>query len=221
MLTKRVPAVLPEDNLFYGLRKQMTDEQLDYVSKMFNYPITFSNSGPGTGKTTLAVAVGKFLVDNELSNIDGLVYLFNPIEEGKMGFRPGTQEEKEFDYLGPLKNALIKINQMPHILGREGSWIEAKSHTFDRGINIMNKFVIIDEAQNWTKSDLKKTLTRIDDTCTTVVIGHTGQIDLENPSTSGFEPYMHHFKSETGKAAYAHLTKNFRGWLSTHADAIE
>lgn len=211
---------LPADNLFFGLRSKMTAEQEAYVEAIFNKTIVFSNSKAGTGKTTLAVACARYLVQSPESNINGLLYLFNPIEEGEMGYRPGTQKEKEEAYLGPLKNALAEIGEQPDIIYKQGSWVEARSHTFDRGINISNKFVIIDEAQNWTKKDLKKMLTRCHDSCKVVVIGHTGQIDLEDESRSGFQAYINHFAGQE-KAAIVNLTKNFRGWLASYADLLE
>jgi phosphate starvation-inducible protein PhoH and related proteins len=208
---------LENDHLFYGLGPTLTDEQKDYIDKVFNHIITFCNAPSGSGKTTLAVAMGHFLF--ELGVVDKVLYIFNPTEEGTMGHRPGTQDEKEEAYLVPLKDALVKINQNPENINLTSSWCLAKSHTFLRGTNIERYFVIIDEAQNYTKHYLKKTLTRIHDTSKAVVIGHEGQIDLKNKSLSGFVPFIYHFQGED-RAAVAHLTHDFRGWLSKHADSI-
>jgi predicted ribonuclease YlaK len=249
---------LPEDNLFFGLREKMTAEQEVYVDAIMNKQIIFCNSKAGTGKTTLAVACASYLTQLKESNIKGLLYVFNPTEEGKMGFRPGTQGTKEAEYLQPLKDALLAINQNPFqaikpnedieaILAKmekdlideyeqrdkkqkhpkkklpqntQKQWVEAKSHIFARGTNVYDMFVIIDEAQNWTKEELKKMLTRCHDSCIVVVIGHTGQIDLKDKSKSGFQAYIDHFTGQE-KAAITTLTKNFRGWLATFADLIE
>jgi hypothetical protein len=104
-------------------------------------------------------------------------------------------------------------------------WIVAKSHIFMRGTNMKKVGVIIDEAQNWTIPQLKKTITRIHDDCHVVVIGHTGQIDLRKSSDSGFAKTIEHFSvglplEHARDVGICELSKNFRGWLSTHADSI-
>ena len=94
---------------------------------------------------------------------------------------------------------------------QSGSWL----------LNFENKVVIIDESQNLYLDELKKVLTRINDNCKTIVIGHTGQIDLyHNPEHSGFARYIEHFKNDE-RTAVCELTKNYRGWVSTHADELE
>ena len=81
-----------------------------------------------------------------------------------------------------------------------------------------NKVVIIDEAQNFTAGELKKVLTRIHDSCKVIVIGHTGQIDIQGGS--GFERYLEYFSGHE-RCAVCKLTTNHRGWLATFADALE
>jgi phosphate starvation-inducible protein PhoH len=86
--------------------------------------------------------------------------------------------------------------------------------------NIEDAVVVIDEAQNMTKHELKKILTRCHDSCLVFVIGHQFQIDLKNPSKSGFEPYLEHVE-KTDIATICTLTKNFRGKISNWADSIQ
>lgn len=180
------------------------------------------NARSGTGKTTLAVACAR-IIGKEL------LYVFSPVEESSLGFTPGSVEEKEAKYTQPLKDALLEINEDPdRVIKREdnidnekqgNTWVEAKSHVFARGTNIKNKVVILDEVQNFTKSELRKILTRIHDDCTVIMIGHTGQIDLDRPQDSGFAPYIEHFK----KKEYAHVCElnwNFRGRLANDADEL-
>ena len=210
---------LSNDNLFYGLAEKMTNEQRDYVHKVFNNDITFCNAIPGSGKTTIAVAAGRYLVESKLKK--GIIYIFSPVEENTMGHRPGDQNEKEEAYLGPLKDALIAINFQPeHINKEQNGWVFGKSHTFLRGTNLEDYVIIIDEAQNYTFKELKKVLTRIHESCTTIVIGHSGQCDLKFPWMSGFEKYVKHFKGQD-RAGVATLTQDFRGWVSKHADSLE
>jgi phosphate starvation-inducible protein PhoH and related proteins len=213
---------LPKHNLLFGFEPKLTDEQREYVNSIFDNQLTIVNAKSGTGKTTLAVACAKLLGKP-------LVYIFSPVEEKKMGYRPGTQAEKEREYLTPLKDALLEIGEVPEkvIYNEENTeaqkaghvWVYPMSHTFARGINLKDKTIIIAEAQNFTRGDLKKTLTRIHDSCKVIIEGHTGQCDLPDPSKSGFAPYIEHFRNEP-YCKVVELTVNFRGRLAQKADEL-
>lgn len=231
---------LSSKSLLFGLGARLTDEQAIYVDAIYSNDcdVVFCDSPAGTGKTTLAVAVAKLLVAEQKK--DGLLFVFNPVEENKMGFRPGDQYEKEKEYTLALRDALLEIRENPekaiknpymaepdqmHLKKKKDEevgelpWIEVSSHIFFRGTNQKNKVVIIDEAQNWTLAQLRKMLTRCHDSCKIVVCGHTGQIDLYNPADSGFHHYLEHYKNEK-RAKVCTLNKNFRGWIAQHADKI-
>lgn len=214
---------LPKDNLLFGFASKLTIEQKDYVDAMFDSQIVFVNAASGSGKTTLAVASARVMQRE-------LYYIFSPTEEHRLGYSPGTIEDKENKYTTPLRDALLEINELPEqaIISEENlinvkngkAWVKPMSHVFARGINIKgNKLVIIDEAQNFTKGELKKILTRIHDEVKVVVIGHDGQCDLDNPKKSGFIPYLEHFRNEP-YAKVCELSYNFRGALATHADLL-
>lgn len=212
------------DTLFFGMRDKLTREQADYLDSIFANKITFVNARSGSGKTTLAVGAARLLHKP-------LVYIFAPVEEDKMGFRPGEQHEKEAEYLQPLKDALLEINENPMQAifdpeitdkqknGSDDSWVFPMSHIFARGTNIKGAVVIITEAQNFTRGELKKVLTRIHDDCTVIVEGHVGQIDLEDPRKSGFLPYLKHYSDED-YVGTIELTINFRGEISRKADEL-
>ena len=216
-----------DDNMFFGLN--LTDEQKEFRDAIYsgNYDIVFCNSKAGTGKTLISIATAKLLVSSD--EFDGLVYIFSGVEERNFGYRPGTQEEKEREYLQPLFDALIDINEQPEkaliptntndIKKKCNGWVETFSHTFTRGINVKNKVVIIDEAQNWTTEQLKKILTRCHESCRIIVIGHTGQIDLPIKEQSGFQRYIEHFTNKE-KSKVCTLTTNFRGWVAQWADEL-
>src|SRR5690625_4725813 len=145
-----------------------------------------------------------------------------------MGYTPGTVEEKEAKYITPLLDALAEIGEDPRFaiksennpgMINEQAWIEAKSHTFVRGSNIKDSTLIVDEAQNLTRGEMKKLLTRCHDSTTVIVIGHDKQIDLRKPEKSGFIPYLEWFKDEE-YSNVCELTKNFRGRLATRADEL-
>jgi predicted ribonuclease YlaK len=212
---------LPKDNMLFGFANKLTEEQRKFVNAIFDKQLVIVNARSGTGKTTLAVACAKIL-DKPL------VYIFSPVMEGSMGFRPVTQEEKESEYIVPLLDALSEIKENPkHCIYREdnpdfinkGTWVFPRSHIFARGTNIKDSVVIIDECQNFTKQELRKVLTRIHDTCKVIMIGHTGQIDLKNAKDSGFKSYIEHFK-EKEYAELVELSWNFRGKLANDADEI-
>lgn len=205
--------------LFYGLN--LTNEQREYLDSIFDNQLTIVNAKAGTGKTTLAVGAAKILKKP-------LYYIFSPVEEDALGYTPGDVEEKESKYIQPLLDALKEINEdhrfalyrtenPEHI--QKVAWVYAKSHVFARGTNIKNATVIIDEAQNYTKGELKKVLTRIHDSCKVIMIGHDGQNDLDQPEKSGFVPYLEHYRDEP-YSKVVKLTVNFRGKLAQHADEL-
>lgn len=221
---------------FFGFLETMTDEQKIYVDSIFTNRLTIVDAISGSGKTTMAVAAAKLLGMP-------LLYLFSTVEEDKLGFSTGDIHQKESKYLLPLYDALLAIDENPMqaiipqdvalrkemdvALGKKlspnkpmsNAWVEAKSHNFQRGSNVRGKFVIIDEAQNWTKPQLKKTLTRIHDDCKVVVIGHMEQCDLKNPSMSGFPRVIEHMGAKS-YAEVCSLTKDFRGELAHDADEM-
>jgi len=209
------------DTLFFGLKSKLSKEQEIYLDAIENNQITFCNARSGSGKTTLAVGMAK-LLDK------GLVYIFATPQEKTLGFRKGNTQEKESDYLTPLYDALVEIGEIPEkvIISennidniKNGSaWVKATSATFLRGTNLKNTTIILDESQNHSIADLKKILTRIHDSCTVIVIGHSGQIDIK-PSASGFTKYLEHFRTEP-YCAVVELTINFRGKLATRADSL-
>lgn len=212
---------LPADNLLFGFAPKLTDEQREYVDSIFDNQLTIVNAQAGTGKTTLAVACAKLLGKP-------LVYTFAPVEERSLGFTPGTAEEKEAKYLTPLIDALTEIREDPRTsiyrennpdFINEGAWITARSHVYMRGTNIKDATLIIDEAQNFTRGDLKKVLTRVHDSTTVIMIGHDGQCDLPKPEKSGFVPYIEHFRGKP-YCKVVTLTKNFRGQLAQDADEL-
>lgn len=221
-------AIINQDITFFGLGETLTDEQLNFIKASETQRILFLDSIAGGGKTTIAVALAKLLLDSYPNRYKKVLYTFSPVEEDKMGFRPGTQPEKEAAYIVPLKDALEAIQEKPERAIRhidlEGNdygtgWVTACSHTFMRGTNLPQQIIIIDEAQNFTLSELRKLITRAHYSSLIIVIGHRGQCDLPNPSTSGFIPYQLHYQNHpdgwVGK-----FTFNFRGEVSRHADRL-
>ena len=204
-------------------------EQRDFVDaiKDTNATIVFCNAAAGTGKTTLAFGAANLLVKDKRNTLDGIVYIVSPYGEQKQGYLPGSYTEKSEVYFEPAYQAMIEVDINPYADVFSGSMTDKKTgdkfiklltHTFLRGTNLQNKVVILDEAQNYTVAELKKVLTRCHDTCKVIVIGHTGQVDIQG--SSGFARYMEHFDGQE-RCRVCKLTTNYRGWLSTYADLLE
>lgn len=207
--------------LFYGL--ELTDEQRNYVDSIFDNQMTIVDAASGTGKTTIAVGAASLIGKPTY-------YIFSPVEESRLGYLPGRVQDKESVYVQPLVDAVVAINEVPdkviydpdniNQMKEQTAWLYPMSHVFARGTNLKDCTVIIDEAQNFTRGELKKVLTRIHDNVKVVMIGHHLQCDLEDETKSGFRPYLEHFRDED-YASVHQLTVNFRGRLSQHADNLK
>jgi phosphate starvation-inducible PhoH-like protein len=210
---------LPTHTMFYGINR--TNEQRIYGDSIVDNLVTFCQARAGSGKTTIAVGTSKIMLD---ANFTCMHYIFPTVKEKVLGYTPGDQSEKESKYLIPLKDALIAIGDDPAKVifsdkeFRPHAWVHAYSHNFMRGGNIKNAIVIIDEAQNLTREDLRTILTRIHDSCHVVVMGDYKQCDID-PKKSGFLPYLTHYEPET-YTQVCQLTKNFRGVISAHAETM-
>lgn len=212
---------------FYGMT--LDKEQLEFANAIWNpdVDIVFCNSVAGTGKTTIAAGVANMLVKYGL--FDSILYIMSPYGERKQGWLPGTIAEKSSVYFEPFKQALVKcgvninnsINDDSMENQKNGTgYITCVTDTYIRGDTFENQVVIIDEAQNFTFHQLKKTLTRIGDKDKVIVIGHDGQCDLDDPSTSGFVKYVNHF-ADQDRAKIVTLVNNHRSWISQHADQLK
>ena len=223
---KECPDTL-ERHPFYGL--QLDEEQKIFRDAIWSSDndIVFCDAMAGCGKTLIAVATANLLV--QYGRYDGIVYVVSPVQEQKIGFLPGTPEEKIGIYGAPLYDALAKlginaysaVNQASVVNQKTGTgYIDCISHVYLRGCNLENKVVIIEESQNYYLDELKKTLTRVCDSSKVICIGHRGQCDLyHSAECSGFVPYLEHY-SEHERCQVCRLTTNHRGWVSQWADQL-
>lgn len=209
--------------------KRLDREQEDMLIKLYKYKRVIVDSVAGSGKTTILTQGMKALKDR--GYIDEIYYVVFPVQEGALGFLPGDLAKKIQEYAIPFKQALVTAGVNPQHLDLEAMCNEfipteynVVPHTFLRGRNMSRIGIIIDETQNGTVDEIRKTLTRIDDDCYVAIAGHTGQIDI-NKEASGFSTYIHHFKrgKETGEykdIEFAKLTKNYRGPFSSFSDKV-
>ena len=208
---------------------ELDAEQAAFVREIMSpdKTIVFCNAAAGTGKTTIAMGAANILVQDKRNELDGIIYIVSPYGESRHGYLKGDLTEKSEVYFEPAYQAMIEVGMNPFrdiyhdtlASKKKGDgYVKLITHTYLRGPNMKNKVVIIDEAQNYTVSELKKTLTRLHDSCKAIVIGHTGQIDIS--TKSGFARYIEHFRDQE-RCAVCELTTNHRGWLSTWADKLE
>jgi len=162
-----------------------TANQKTYIDAIRNNDVVFGIGPAGTGKTYLAVAMAiSALLNNQVRSI----ILTRPaVEAGeKLGFLPGDIAQKVNPYLRPLHDAL---NDM---LGPDKAYdfieqeiIEIAPLAFMRGRTLSNAFIILDEAQNTTREQMKMFLTRIGFDSCAVITGDTTQVDLPVKKMSG------------------------------------
>lgn len=159
--------------------------QQGYVKAIQRYDINFGIGPAGTGKTYLAVACAvQALMDEEVRRI----LLVRPaVEAGeRLGFLPGDLSQKVDPYLRPLYDALYEMLGFETVNKYlERNIIEVAPLAFMRGRTLNNAFVILDEAQNTTREQMKMFLTRIGFGSTAVITGDATQIDLPRGQQSG------------------------------------
>jgi PhoH-like ATPase len=196
-----------------------------------------SLAGPaGTGKTllTLAAALEQAV---ELRHFSEIIVTRATVPMGEdIGFLPGTEEEKMGPWMGALRDNLdFLTNTSEHALHKDGEmiprtkewgqkassdllsqWIKIKSLSFMRGRSFVNKFFIIDEAQNLTQKQIKSLITRAGQGTKIVLLGNVNQIDTPYLSASdcGLVRTVHGFRNHFKHAGYVLLEKGERSRLA-------
>lgn len=167
--------------------KPKTLGQKRYVDNIRNNMINFGIGPAGTGKTYLAMAMAITAFKND--EVNKIILTRPAIEAGeKLGFLPGDLQSKVDPYLRPLYDALYEI-MGPDSFARnmEKGLIEVAPLAYMRGRTLDNSFIILDEAQNTTPSQMKMFLTRIGFGSKVVITGDLTQKDLSAGTKSGLE----------------------------------
>lgn len=162
-----------------------TAGQRAYVEAISGHDLTFAIGPAGTGKTYLAVAMAAVAL--RARSVQRLILTRPAVEAGeKLGFLPGDIAAKVDPYLRPLYDALYEMVG-PDRVARlaERGVIEVVPLAFMRGRTLNDAFIILDEAQNTTREQMKMFLTRMGFGSKAVVTGDVTQIDLPRDRTSG------------------------------------
>ncbi len=183
-----------------------TDNQKRYLEAIRTHDLVFAMGPAGTGKTYLAVAAAVHLL--KIEAVRKLVLVRPAVEAGeKLGFLPGDMREKVNPFLRPLLDALHDMMDYATIRRfLDSDIIEVSPLAFMRGRTLNGSIIILDEAQNATKSQMKMFLTRLGHGSKMIVTGDSTQTDLVDPRDNGLIDAAIRL-SKTRGVAFVHLQK--------------
>jgi len=187
----KILEINPQDqmDLFFQTKKRKisprTQNQKDYFQLLNSKDIVFAYGPAGTGKTFLAVA--KAVASLQQGLVKKIVLSRPAVEAGeKLGFLPGDLKEKVDPFLRPIYDALYEMMPYDQVEKKlANNIIEIAPIAFMRGRTLEDCFIILDEAQNTTKIQMKMFLTRLGKNSKMVVVGDNTQIDLISKNDSG------------------------------------
>lgn len=196
----------PEDIIigFKNRLKPRTINQKEYIRTVAENIITFCQGVAGSGKTHIAVGMAlEYLIDHKVNK----VVITRPVVEAgeKLGFLPGTAEEKLHPYLLPLFDEINYFLSTQH-RGKlhNNQQIEIVPLGLMRGRSFHNAFIVADECQNASYDQLKMLLTRIGMESKMILTGDIEQSDLEQRKQGGFETIMNRLQ-DTKDIGFANL----------------
>jgi phosphate starvation-inducible PhoH-like protein len=170
-----------------GIIRGRGPNQKQYMKNITGHAINFGVGPAGTGKTFLAVACAVSALQE--GQVQRIVLVRPAVEAGeRLGFLPGDMAQKVDPYLRPLYDALFEMLGLERVATLiDRNVIEVAPLAFMRGRTLNDAFVILDEAQNTTREQMKMFLTRIGFGSTAVVTGDITQIDLPHKHMSGLK----------------------------------
>ena len=183
-----------------GLVRPKTDGQARYMEAIRRNDLVFSDGPAGSGKTYLAVALA--LESLRAEQVRKIVLVRPAVEAGeKLGFLPGDMFAKVNPFIRPLLDAIhdmVDFDQVRRYMSNDV--IEILPLAFMRGRTLNDTFMILDEAQNTTITQMKMFLTRMGQNSRIVVTGDSTQNDLEKGVQSGFRDAIRRLSSISGVA---------------------
>ena len=178
--------------------KAKTPNQYKLIEASVDNDMLFAIGPAGTGKTYTAVALAVRALKNR--EVRRIILTRPAVEAGEnLGFLPGDLKEKLDPYLAPLYDALrdmIPKEKLEFYL--ENKTIEIAPLAFMRGRTLDDAFVILDESQNTTTSQMKMFLTRMGESARFIITGDTSQIDLQKHQKSGLKEAVSYLKKVKG-----------------------
>lgn len=201
-----------EDVIIYSAKgfpvKARTANQRRLVEASSKHDLVFATGPAGTGKTYTAVAIAVRALKNK--EVKKIIITRPAVEAGEnLGFLPGDLKEKIDPYLRPIYDALddmLPAEKMKFY--QENRIIEIAPLAYMRGRTLNNAFILLDEAQNTTPSQIKMFLTRMGPNSKVIVTGDMTQVDLPRNQISGLNE------------AY-HILKNIKGISFIHLDSTD
>ena len=183
-----------EDDVFKAKRKpkgpikfklQLNEEQKIAKATILENPVTVLKGMAGSGKTLVAAQVGLDLLFRK--EVDKVIITRPTVAKEDIGFLPGDIREKMDPWLAPIYHNLFMLYDQVKIEKEiELGNIEIVPFAFMRGRTFVNSFVIVDEAQNVTHTQMETVLGRLGKGSTMVICGDLAQIDLKNKRETGF-----------------------------------
>jgi len=184
--------------------KPKTEGQIKYIEAIRTRDMIFAIGPAGTGKTYLAVAMAVSALQS--GAIDRIVLTRPAVEAGeKLGFLPGTFQDKVNPYLRPLYDAMydmMDIERFMELMQRDV--VEVAPLAYMRGRTLNNCFIILDEAQNTTPEQMKMFITRLGFGSKAVITGDITQVDLPKEKQSGLV-FIESILKDVKEIAFIHL----------------
>ena len=177
-------------DLFFQTKKRKiiprSENQKKYFELLNHKDIVFTDGPAGTGKTFIAVA--KAVSSLQEDKIKKIILSRPAVEAGeKLGFLPGDLKEKVDPFLRPIYDAMYEMLPYDQVEKKiSNNVIEIAPIAFMRGRTLEDCFIILDEAQNTTRTQMKMFLTRLGRNSQMVIVGDSTQIDLVSKDDSGF-----------------------------------
>ncbi len=171
--------------------RAITENQEEFLRLFYQQtPLISLHGSAGTGKTWLALAAALTEVFDSSSPFEKITIIRSAVEVRKIGFLPGSEEEKMAVYEAPYQSILKELMNFrdPYPMAKQLGYIEFAPTSYLRGMTFHDQIVIVDEAENMDYSELATICTRIGSNCKIILIGDDKQSDLERQrETSGFK----------------------------------
>ena len=192
--------------------KPRTENQKEYIRIAAENSITFCQGVAGSGKTHIAIGMAlEYLLDNKVKKI----IITRPVVESgeKIGYLPGTAEEKLHPYLLPLLDEVNHFISSSHYSGlKTNNKIEIVPLGLMRGRNFHDCFIVADECQNASYDQLKMLITRLGRESKMILTGDTSQSDLHRHMQGGFYSMIEALENVDGigiaKLAFSDIVRN-------------